>query len=147
MGVNFIEWQVLLCQFSVERVRGDYGVDLLLFTYGPRGQARPGHIPIQVKSTERASRTADSRFILLRVQRADLVRWLAEPMPLILILYEAAGHTGWWLDVQADFAALPRHRLFRMGARTTLRIPAEQILNEEAVRHFDTLRDQAMTRA
>lgn len=146
MGVNLVEWQALLCGFSVERVRADYGIDLLLFTYGPRGEARPGHVPIQVKATESAKRTADRGLILFRIHRADLVRWLAEPVPLILIIYEAASHTGWWLDVQDYFRSLPRFSLFRIGHRTTVRIPASQILDVAAMRHFDTLREQGLAR-
>jgi hypothetical protein len=33
LAVNHIERQVLLCEWSLERVAGDYGIDLILFTY------------------------------------------------------------------------------------------------------------------
>ena len=33
LSANHVEKQALLCGFSVERVRHDYGIDLILFTY------------------------------------------------------------------------------------------------------------------
>jgi hypothetical protein len=144
MGVNYIERQVLLGNHSLERIRSDYGVDLLLFTYDARGRAEPGHVPIQVKATERARRSADGDYVLFRVERSDLVRWLAEPMPLILIIYEAGSHTGWWLHVQGYFDSLPRFSLFRMGKTTTVWVPVSQALDAAAIERIRVLRDQAL---
>ena len=42
LSVNFVERQVLLCGHTVERVRADYGYDLLLSTYDPKGEVETG---------------------------------------------------------------------------------------------------------
>jgi hypothetical protein len=52
LAVNHVERQALLCGHTVERVRSDYGVDLLLFTFDASGEMEDGYIPIQVKATE-----------------------------------------------------------------------------------------------
>jgi hypothetical protein len=44
LSVNFVERQALLCGYSVERVRYDYGYDLLLFTYNTKGEIERGFI-------------------------------------------------------------------------------------------------------
>jgi hypothetical protein len=51
LSVNFVERQVLLCGYTVERVWHDYGYDLFLFTYNARGEAAfPGRwgFPVEV---------------------------------------------------------------------------------------------------
>ena len=53
LGVNHVERQALLCGFSVERMRTDYGIDLAVFTYDRQGRAENGCLFLQVKATER----------------------------------------------------------------------------------------------
>ena len=38
LSANHVEKQALLCGFSVERVRHDYGIDLIWFTYDEHGE-------------------------------------------------------------------------------------------------------------
>jgi hypothetical protein len=141
LGINHFERQAFLCAWSVERVVRDYGIDLLLFTYNQAGEAEEGHILIQVKGTEQTRQTADLQAIVFRIARSDLLRWLAEPMPLILIVYDAQRDAAWWLYVQQHFRALPGFNLFRAGKTVTTYIPAGQRLDQQAVRLFGQFRD------
>lgn len=52
LGVNYLEWHVLLCGYTVHRVQSDYGYDLVLTTYRQMGEIEPGAVYIQVKATE-----------------------------------------------------------------------------------------------
>jgi predicted RNA binding protein YcfA (HicA-like mRNA interferase family) len=49
LSVNYVERQVLLCGFSVDRVQHDYGYDLIMSTFNATGEFEPGGVYIQVK--------------------------------------------------------------------------------------------------
>jgi hypothetical protein len=144
LGVNCFERQTFLCSYSVERVIRDYGIDLLLFTYNQAGEAEEGHILVQVKATEETRRAAKQSTILFRIERVDLLRWLAEPMPVILIVYDARRDAAWWLYIQEYFRTLAGFNLFRAGERITVRIPIRQRLNKRAVGQFGQFRDRIL---
>ena len=59
-----------------------------------------------MKATDRI-RTADrGQFVTIRIERTDLRAWFAEPLPVILIVYDAANDRAYWLHVQAAFVGL-----------------------------------------
>ena len=55
-----------------------------------------------------------------RIERSDLVGWLAQPLPVILIVSDASEDRAHWLHVQGHFAALPDFNLFAVGKRLTV---------------------------
>ena len=61
VSINYVERQVLLCGFSVDRVQHDYGYDLTMTTYQDTGEIEPGAVYIQVKATDRLPRLSVSR--------------------------------------------------------------------------------------
>ena len=78
LGINFVERQVLLCGFSVDRVQHDYGYDLTMATYDNAGEVEPAAVYIQVKATDRLPRVAGGKAISWPVSRRDLKLWLQE---------------------------------------------------------------------
>ncbi len=144
LGVNHVERQILLCGYSVERIIHDYGIDLLSFTYNADGEVERGDIRIQVKATDKIERLRASPAIGFRLARADLQAWLAEPMPVILAVYDAAADVAYWLYIQAYFAGQPRGTLFRAGATVRVRIPTNQVFNPQAVRQIAGYRDRIL---
>jgi hypothetical protein len=70
MAVNYVERFALLCGYSVERVRGDYGIDLLVFTYDSRGFVENGPIPVQVKALGPRKRKPEAG-VAVRIDRRD----------------------------------------------------------------------------
>jgi hypothetical protein len=144
LAVNYVERQTFLCGYSIERVARDYGIDLLLFTYNQAGEADEGHILIQVKGTEKTRQTPNQQAITFRSARSDLLRWLAEPMPLILVVYDAQQDAAWWLYVQQHFSALAGANLFQAGKTITAHIPIGQRLDQQAVRRFGEYRDHVL---
>jgi Domain of unknown function (DUF4365) len=61
----------------------------VMTTYDRNGEVENGEVLYQLKATDRLKRTADGQTILFRVARADLRSWLGEPMPVILVVYDA----------------------------------------------------------
>ncbi len=116
LSANHVERHALLCGYSVERVRHDYGIDLILFTYNTRGEVESAKVFLQLKATDRLRMTADKTLVLFKLQAADLRSWLAEFQPVILVVYDAVQERACWLYVQAYFEKLPRFDLKQVGA-------------------------------
>ena len=135
LGVNFVERQALLCGYAVDRVFHDYGIDLLLLTYDEDGNTESGWIPLQVKATDKISLSRDGGEVTIRIDHADLRAWIAEPYPVILIVFDARIERAYWLYVQEHFAD-NRFGVRAEAGRTTVRIPVSQQLGPDAIRRF-----------
>jgi hypothetical protein len=144
LGVNHVERQALLCGFSVERIVHDYGIDLMLFTYNADGEIENGVIFLQVKASERIKPLAKGGGISFPVLRTDLLYWLSEVYPVILIVYDVSADRACWVDVQGYFASQQSFNLFRVGRTVRVHVSLNQVLDSEAVRHFAALRDRVL---
>jgi len=78
LGANHVEKVALGCGHAVDRVWHDYGLDLALYTFDPRGYLESGVVWIQVKSSDRPSKRRDGSAVLVRLQRRDLLAWIAD---------------------------------------------------------------------
>jgi hypothetical protein len=141
LSANYVEKQALLCGFSVERVRHDYGIDLILFTYDAHGEVESGKVFLQLKATDRVRWVAKGAFLGFRLDRADLHAWLTEFQPVILVVYDAPADQAYWLYVQAYFAKLPGFKLERAGKTVRVRLPRTNVLDPDAIRTFARYRD------
>ena len=74
--MNHVERLALLGNATVERVKSDHSIDLLLFTFTPEGELESGNIYVQVKAREAIHWFPDRR-AAFRLQRSDLVGWLS----------------------------------------------------------------------
>lgn len=145
MSVNYVERFVLRCGWTVQRITHDYGIDLLMETYNAKGEPQVGRVLFQVKATDRLRVRQRDSTVLTRLEWRDIRAWLDEPMPVILVMYDAQQDTGYWLHIQSDFAN--SRRMARTGVTTTqVLAPLHQVLNEAAIRHFAVLRDTVMSR-
>lgn len=142
LGVNFVERQALACGFSIERVTHDYGIDVLLFTYNSAGEIENGHVEVQVKATEHPRYVDDGKSLAIRIQSADIVYWQFEPMPVILVVYDAIRDQAFWIHIQE--ALQTEDSLKNDQERVTIRLPVTQVLNSDAMRHFQSCRTQAV---
>jgi hypothetical protein len=100
LSVNHVERQALLCGFTVERVRFDYGIDLIVHTHNRRGEIENGRILFQVKASDRIRLSRDKGLMFCRLDRADIHYWLGETMPVILVQYDARKELACWLHIQ-----------------------------------------------
>jgi len=61
----------------------------------------------QVKATDHLKRLAGGQTISWRIESAHLHHWLNEPMPVILVVYDAQQDEAYWLYVQKYFEEAP----------------------------------------
>lgn len=131
LGVNYVERQVLLSGNTVERVIHDYGYDLILFSYDRDGLTEPGTIGIQVKASE-TPRTSNDEPIRVRIQRSDLINWLSERRPVLLVMFCVPEDQAYYVDLREYFDD-PVFNIFAVGQTTTVTIPSTNMLVPEAI--------------
>jgi Domain of unknown function (DUF4365) len=141
LSVHHVEGHVLRCGWVVERMAHDYGIDLELHTFDRSGQVQAGEILLQLKATDRLRVRPGATTIPFRVDRSDVIRWLAEPFPVILIVYDARKDVAYWLYVQSYFRRLTGFSLFTAGQTVTIQIPIANIVTRTALRKFARFRD------
>jgi hypothetical protein len=144
--VNHVERHALLCGFSVERVRHDYGIDLYMFTYNQKGETENGYLQFQIKATDRLAIHAGGKLIAIRISRADLLAWLGEPMPVILIIFDAKAEVAYWLFIQEYLEGHPSLNLSKVGKEVTIHLPRSNVVDQSAMRRFASFRDQLLAR-
>ncbi|MEC4818158.1 MAG: DUF4365 domain-containing protein [Scytonema sp. PMC 1069.18] len=144
LSVNYVERYVLLCGYSVERIEYDYGYDLLVFTYNAEGEIENGQIYVQLKATDSLSTLADQQTITFTLMRSDLELWLFEPMPCILIIYDARDTQAYWLYLQAYFESLEGFDLSKVGESVTVRLSKNNRLDQQAIKKFARFRDEVL---
>jgi hypothetical protein len=142
LSVCFVEWQALLCGYTVERMRHDYGIDLELKTYNENGERESGDVLIQVKASDGLRLQKGQSAFAFRIERADLVYWLREKAPIILVVFDATKKRAYWCYVQQYFYQRTDFNIFAAGKTVTLRIPIANRLNPAAMRRFARLRDR-----
>jgi hypothetical protein len=143
LSVNFVERTFLRCGFSAERVAHDYGIDLLLFTYNEAGEIENGHVEFQLKGSDRLRLLAGGHSISYSVASADLRYWLFEPMPVILVVYDAKNEHGYWLHIQQYVAdvTIRQERWTPEKQTVNVRIPTGNRLTVRAVQRFRALKN------
>ena len=144
LSVNHVERLVLRCGWTVERVQHDYGLDLIMRTYSGSGQIQSGSVWFQLKATEHIPRLRDGRKIPVRVEWRDLLLWVNEPMPVILIVYDAVQDRSYWLHVQEYFRGRDWAARIEMTTTVTVHVPAANVLDETAIRLFARFRDECL---
>lgn len=145
LSVNYVERYIFLCGYSVERIEYDYGYDLLIFTYNADGEIENGQIYIQLKATDSLSVLADQKTITFTLTRSDLELWLFEPMPCILIVYDARNSQAYWLYLQAYFESLKEFDLSKVGEHVTVHLSKDNVLNRQAIKIFAKLKDDVLS--
>lgn len=144
LSVNYVERYAFLCGYSVERIEYDYGYDLLIFTYDAEGEIENGQIYVQLKATDSLSTLADQKTISFTLARSDLELWLYEPMPCILIVYDASDSQAYWLYLQSYFESLEGFDISKIRETVTIRLPKDNILNHQAIKKFATFKNNVL---
>jgi hypothetical protein len=141
LGINHVERQILLDGHVPERVVYDYGYDLLLFSFDSHGHPEIDQIYFQVKAT---ARIANNDAPTLRIERSHLVHWLAERLPVILVLYDASNDVGYWVHIQHHFHRQPGFNLFTTGRTVTVRLDRESVFNQDAVKSIVATKNKVL---
>jgi hypothetical protein len=140
LAVHHVEGHVLRCGFTMQAIAPDYGLDLAITTFTKRGELESGLIWVQVKATEHPQQPRGKAVLAVRIERKDLLSWIGEEYPVILVIYDVAADKGYWLHVQAEFSGGKVFALRRRGSRITVHVPLAQVVNEDAIRQFRQLK-------
>jgi hypothetical protein len=144
LGVNYAERRVLECGWTVQRFNPDYGLDLLMTTFNRRGEIENGDVRLQFKATDSIKIVSRGKFIAVRLEWRDMVYWLNEPLPVILVVYHAKSDRAWWLHL--NDALREEGRKAPATDKVTVSVPMDNVLDKKAARRFRTLRDKALAR-
>jgi hypothetical protein len=147
LSVNHVERQALLCGYVIERRRHDYGIDLELIPFNKTGQIEEGHVLLQLKASNRLRIAAHQSTINFRIERKDLVHWLADPFPVILIVYNARTSIAYWLYVQSYFRNRKEFNLFTAGKTVTVSIETANVVTPAAMKKFARFNKQVLEQA
>ena len=144
LSVNHVERHALLCGFVVQRSVHDYGIDLEMTTFNKQGEIDEGKVFMQLKASDRLRLRPQQAAFSFRLERSDLVLWLAQPLPVILIVYDARKEVAYWLYVQSHFRRQKGFSLFTAGQTVTVQVPAANIVNLGAMRRFGRFRNRVL---
>jgi hypothetical protein len=136
LGINYVERRVLLCGGAVVRNPVDYGYDLILLSFNPRGEVEGGHALFQVKATDHLPLLADGKTISWVISRRDLLLWLDEVCPVILVVYDGMRDRAFWLHVQAYFGGRPTADLFLAGQTINVHLRLIDRLDRRSIREI-----------
>ena len=146
LGVNHVERYVLRSGYSSERVQHDYGIDLLMFTYTKDGEIENGHVQLQLKATDKPRILQDRQTIAISIAYADVKHWMFEPMPVILVVYDAVADRACWVYVQRQLEDSDQSRLLADDEQesVTFHIPVSNRLDCGAIEEFRKYRDAVL---
>ncbi len=130
-SVNYVERFIIDAGHTAQRFEHDYGYDLIVFTYNDHGYAEEGAVYIQLKASETLKATGKDFVFDLDVR--DYNRWKSEPMPVILILFDAGKRRAYWLYVQRYFAEEESRRPKRGVKTVRVHVPAQQSVSRRAI--------------
>ncbi len=143
LSVNHVERFIYRCGWVARRMYPDYGIDLVMDTFNAAGEFENGVVKFQLKATDTLKVLARKRVIPVLLSWRDVLFWLNEDDPGLLIIYDAAEERAWWLHLQDALRDRSQHPEHQPVATLTLHVPLENRLDEAAIRHFAHLRDVA----
>jgi hypothetical protein len=131
-SVNYVERFIIDEGHTAERLVNDYGYDLVLYTYDKEGYAEEGSIYLQLKASEKLIESGDN--FVFDLDLRDLARWIREPMPVILILFDAFKRRAHWVYVQRYFAESSSRKPKQVAKTIRVRVPKRQVVSRKAIK-------------
>jgi hypothetical protein len=135
LSTNHVEKWALQCGFAVDRLRKDYGLDLAVFTFDAQGFLESGVIWIQIKATDHLKKAANGGAVVVRLDRRDVLAWIGEAYPVILVLYDANEDRGFWISIHSHFGDASAFARLR-GKTVSISVPTVNVVTAEAFRAF-----------
>jgi hypothetical protein len=105
LSVLHFQWIAANAGHVTEVPEHDYGYDLILNTFTDDGKAESGWICLQFKATDDFDRyvLSDGTTVSFPIERQYIELWRNEPMPVILVIYDAKRERSYWLYIQEYF--------------------------------------------
>jgi hypothetical protein len=105
-------------------------------SFDANGEIEGGIIFFQVKATDNLSLLADGQTISWAISRRDLLLWMNEAYPVILVVYDGQRDRAFWVHVQADLTDRPSPEWFLAGKTMNVHLTRTNRLNRRSVRHI-----------
>lgn len=143
MSVNFLERQVLCRGHRLIRIpeESDDGTDAFMRTHRPdTTEVETGQVDFQLKATDKIEFVGKGKLIRYQAEVAHLHFWYHQIFhPFILVVYDAAEHRGYWVDIQVyldenaeDFGKALENEATTMA----IHLPVSNELNVTAIDQF-----------
>jgi len=143
MSINHVEYHALKCGFSVERIEADYGYDLQIYCYNDNGEFENGVIYLQLKSTDNIDRYKRKQGFSYSFEISHLNIWINEPMPVIIVLFDAANEKAYWVYLQTVIKDTDISK--NSGQKyLTIFFPENNIVNNGSVRKWKMYKDRIL---
>ena len=143
MSLNFLEREVLCRGHRLIRIpeESDDGTDAFMRTHRPdTTEVETGQVDFQLKATDKLEIVGKGKLIRYQAEVAHLHFWYHQVFhPFILVMYDAAKHQAYWVDVQAY---LEEHfeefgkALENEAVTMTIHLPVSNELNDAAIEQF-----------
>jgi hypothetical protein len=133
LSVNYVERFILEEGHTVERIEHDYGYDLVMITHDGDGCVEPGYVYIQLKASDVLPPPDPDAQYIVQLDVKDHGLWCEEPMPVILVLYDAARRRAYWLYIQEYFEQDARRKPRPNARSIRLRVPIRNRMSCRAV--------------
>jgi Domain of unknown function (DUF4365) len=142
-SANYVERFIIDDGHTAERFEQDYGYDLIAFTYDEHGYAEEGSVYFQLKASETLSAGANGYVFDIDIR--DYNHWKSEPMPVILVLFDASRRRAYWLYFQRYFAK-DESRRPKPGAKTVrVYVPLRQSVTHRAIVRIRRFKQDILT--
>ncbi|QTA84968.1 DUF4365 domain-containing protein [Desulfonema magnum] len=136
LSANYVERFVLLCGHTIEKFSSDYGYDLIIYTYTADSELENGNIYVQLKATDNIRFVHNGQAISFPLKKKDLNIWLSEPMPVILIVYDAVRDRAYWLYIQEYFENLEHFDIRKVKKYHSVTIPVRNRVGMSSIVKF-----------
>jgi Domain of unknown function (DUF4365) len=146
LSLNHLERHILLSDGIVSRPYRDYGYDFMLTSFNALGEVEAGYVFFQLKATDDLPLLADGETISWPISRRDLLLWLDEACPVILVVYDGKRDRAFWLDIQAYFAGRPSAELFLAGQTINAHLRLSDRVNRRSIREIIRRKNAARQR-
>ena len=152
LSLNHVERFALLEGFTVIPPHNDYGYDAAIKTYDYKdnmrfesGDMETGDIYLQLKATDKLNVLRDGATMSFPISRKHVELWREEVMPVILIVYDAATETAYWLYAQRYFKS-PALQMTAHQQEVAVHIPKANVVDQKAMQTFREFKKSVLQR-
>ena len=141
LGFNHVERQILLANYTVERVRYDYGYDGYFQTFNDIGEIEYGNIFMQLKSTDTLKLSKhEQSVVIFDLSIRDLELWLLGSGMMVLIVYDAQLEQAFFVDLK-DYFEQNREALKNARKFVRVYIPTKNVFNPTSVKKLRKIKN------
>lgn len=146
LSLVHVQYFIVNAGFTSEATTKDYGYDLTVNTFDPRGIIEPGSLLVQLKASETLPRHADGIHVVFDLEVKDYNLWKDEPNPVFLVLFDARSRRAYWLYFQR-YIRNDSNRKPKAGAESVrVKVPLANRVRTDFFRHARRIKLDVMSK-